>query len=221
MSSTNATVTCTSTTAKFDFNRIENVYISGMTFQGCRNGAAAQMRFVTQALIIGNSFVGNGATALQMITVTQADFTENNFVANRVAAIQMITGTQVVIMRNNFVRTGATAVRLSGVTRVTVMISNFTENRGDCLQASDSSINISDSNFYNTSGRALYITYSNVKITRSALSINRASNYYNSGGAILASYSNITLESSQLTNNYAYRSGGAIYMENGNGNFEL
>ena len=52
MSSTNATVTCTSTTAKFEFNRVENVYISGMTFQGCRNGAAVQMSRVTSTVII-------------------------------------------------------------------------------------------------------------------------------------------------------------------------
>ena len=34
MSSTNATVTCTSATAQFEFNTVENVHISGITFQG-------------------------------------------------------------------------------------------------------------------------------------------------------------------------------------------
>ena len=43
MSSTNATVTCISATVKFEFNRVENVHIGGITFQGCRNGAAVQM----------------------------------------------------------------------------------------------------------------------------------------------------------------------------------
>ena len=43
MSSTNATVTCTSATARFEFNTVENVHISGMTFQGCRSGAAEIM----------------------------------------------------------------------------------------------------------------------------------------------------------------------------------
>ena len=54
MSSTNATVIsmCTIDTAKFEFSRVENVYISGMIFQGCRNGAALQMTTVMQAIII-------------------------------------------------------------------------------------------------------------------------------------------------------------------------
>jgi hypothetical protein len=39
MSSTNATVTCSSATARLEFNRIQNVHISGMTFQRCRNMA--------------------------------------------------------------------------------------------------------------------------------------------------------------------------------------
>ena len=33
MSSTNAIVTCTSASAKFEFNVVENVHISGMTFK--------------------------------------------------------------------------------------------------------------------------------------------------------------------------------------------
>ena len=155
MSSTNATVTCTSATAKFEFNRVENVHISGMTFQGCRNGAAVQMSTVTMGIIMRNTFSGN---------------------------------------------------------------------QGNCLQASYSFVNISDSNFYNnrqTYSRALYTSYSNVKIIRSVLSNNGANNPQY-GGAIYARFSNIILESSRLSNNYAYYSGGAIYMDNGNaGNFEL
>ena len=56
MSSTNTTVTCTSATCtsatvRFEFNRVENVYISGMTFQGCGNRAAVQMSRITRAII--------------------------------------------------------------------------------------------------------------------------------------------------------------------------
>ena len=60
MSSTNATVICTSATAKFEFNRVENVYISGMTFQGCRNGAAVKMLRVVKAIINTSYFRNNG-----------------------------------------------------------------------------------------------------------------------------------------------------------------
>ena len=65
MSSTNETVTCTSATAKFEFNRVENVYISGMTFQGCRNGAAVQMLRVRRAIIMRSNFSENLVDCLQ------------------------------------------------------------------------------------------------------------------------------------------------------------
>ena len=39
MSSTNATVTCTSDAARFEFSRVENVHISGINFRGCKNTA--------------------------------------------------------------------------------------------------------------------------------------------------------------------------------------
>ena len=60
MSSTNATVMCTSTTARFEFNRVENVHISGMTFQGCSNTAAVQMLRVPRALTNASNFINNG-----------------------------------------------------------------------------------------------------------------------------------------------------------------
>jgi hypothetical protein len=43
MSSAGVTVTCTSATARLEFYRVENIHMSGVTFQGCRNGAAVQM----------------------------------------------------------------------------------------------------------------------------------------------------------------------------------
>ena len=58
MSSTNATVVCTSSTAQFTFDTVENVRISGMTFQGCRN-TAVKMSTITRAEIISNNFTNN------------------------------------------------------------------------------------------------------------------------------------------------------------------
>ena len=49
MSSTDVTVRCTSATARFEVDRVENVHISGITFQECRNRAALQMSSVTKA----------------------------------------------------------------------------------------------------------------------------------------------------------------------------
>jgi hypothetical protein len=60
MSSTNATVTCTSAIARFEFNRVQNVHISGIAFQGCRN-TAIRMSQVTSANIVRSTFTGNQA----------------------------------------------------------------------------------------------------------------------------------------------------------------
>ena len=58
MSSNNATVTCTSSTARFSFDTVENVHISGMTFQSCSN-SAIHMTSVTEAYITNSSFIAD------------------------------------------------------------------------------------------------------------------------------------------------------------------
>ena len=78
MSSTNATVTCTSTTAKFEFNRVENVHISGITFQGCRN-RAVQMSTVAMGVIMMSTFSGNQGNCLQA-SYSSVNITDSNFI---------------------------------------------------------------------------------------------------------------------------------------------
>ena len=58
MSSTNATVICTSATARFEFNIVQNIHIRGMTFQECRN-TAISMSQVTSASIVSSNFINN------------------------------------------------------------------------------------------------------------------------------------------------------------------
>ena len=58
MSSSNATVTCTSSAARFSFYTVEKVHISGMTFQMCRN-SAIRISSVIESSIINSNFVGN------------------------------------------------------------------------------------------------------------------------------------------------------------------
>jgi hypothetical protein len=82
MSSTNASVTCTSATAKFEFNSIENVHISGMTFQRCRNKAIS-MSQVTCANLLRSTFIGNEATAISMSQVTSASIIRSTFIGNQ------------------------------------------------------------------------------------------------------------------------------------------
>ena len=60
MSSTNATATCTSATAQFEFNAVENVHISGITFQRCRN-TAVRMLQITSASIVSSNFIDSRA----------------------------------------------------------------------------------------------------------------------------------------------------------------
>ena len=75
------TVTCTSDPAKFEFNRDENVHISGITFQGCRSGAVIQMSTVTRATITKSSFTQNEGNCLQasysMVTINESRFFNN------------------------------------------------------------------------------------------------------------------------------------------------
>ena len=81
MSSTNATVTCISDTARFEFNAVENVHISGITFQGCRNGVAVLMLRVAMAIIMRSKFTENRGNCLQAryssVTINESNFTEN------------------------------------------------------------------------------------------------------------------------------------------------
>ena len=209
MSSTNATVTCTSATAKFEFNRIENIHISGMTFQGCRNGAAVQMTTGTQAIIIRNNFIRNGAGAVQMTSVTR-----------------------VVVINSNFTANQGNSLQISNSELVTVNKSSFSENHGNCLSAISSSLVIINENrFYNNgraysyTGRAVYAFNSMVVISKSFF--NNNTNRAN-GGAIYAYNSNITVDSSEFSNNTVTgtsysttSSGGAIYVFSENGDFEL
>ena len=96
MSSTNATVLCTSATARFEFNRVENVYISGMKFQGCRNRAAVQMSRVTRAVIIMRSnFTENQGNCLQASYSASITINESNFYDN--GRVYSITGRAIYI----------------------------------------------------------------------------------------------------------------------------
>ena len=108
MSSTNATVTCTSATAKFEFNRVENVHISGMTFQGCRN-TAISMSQVTSTTIESSAFIDNQASSgsggclhitASSITIFESEFYNNQ--ASQNGGCLYITSSTVIISENEF-----------------------------------------------------------------------------------------------------------------------
>ena len=60
MSSTNATIMCTSTSGNFHLNSFDNIHISGITFRGCHN--AITLTRVSRGVITNCNFEGNRAT---------------------------------------------------------------------------------------------------------------------------------------------------------------
>ena len=101
MSSTNATVVCTSSTAQFSFNRVENVHIRGMTFRGC-SGTAVRMLSISNATVLnglstaqfafstvenvhisGMTFQGCRNRAITMSRITTAEIISSNFIDNQ------------------------------------------------------------------------------------------------------------------------------------------
>ena len=144
MSSTNATVTCISATASLEFNRVQNVHISGMTFQGCRNGAAVQITAATNTAIIGSLFIRNSA-GIQISQATRAIVMGNNFTENHVSCLQA-SDSSITIDGNIFTKNRGSCLQASAST-LTIDDGNFTDN-GICLHVSSSSVTINDSKFY-------------------------------------------------------------------------
>ena len=172
MASTNATVTCTSATAQFEFNTVENVHISGITFQGCRN-TAIRMLQVTSASIVSCNFIDNQV-----------------FSGSRSGGCFYITTSSVIISESEFfcdnqaISGGCFYITSSSVT---ISESEFHSNQASyagCFYITSSSLTIRESEFYNNrgssgSGGCLYITSSFVIFSDIELCNNRAY----SGGA--------------------------------------
>ena len=80
----------TATAARFEIDRIESVHISGVTFQGCTNGAI-QMSTVTRATIKKCNFTQNSRMIVQashsVITVDKSNFYNNSLGYNYGSAI--------------------------------------------------------------------------------------------------------------------------------------
>ena len=182
MSSTNATVTCTSATTRFEFNAVENVHISGMTFRGCRN-TAISMSQATSASILNSNFINNHGSpggCLYMLRITSASIVRSNFIGN-----QAVSGSS---------RHGGCLYIASS--SVTVSESEFQNNRayysGGAIYASSSTVRIKRSQFsYNTQeyrwsgngGGAIYASSSNFNVTGSVFTHNNAYSSYGDGGA--------------------------------------
>ena len=163
MSSNNTTVTCTFYYAMFSFVSVENVHISGMTFQTCRI-SAVRMTSVTEAYIANSSFVGNlinhntdaPAAALRVysstITIDQSTFSDNRAIANY---------------------RGYGGAIYAHSSTITIDQSSFSDNRATAN--------------HRGYGGAIYVHSSTITIDQSTFSDNRATaNYvYGYGGAYM------------------------------------
>ena len=210
MSSTNATVTCTSATAQFEFNTVENVHISGITFQGCRN-TAIRMLQVTSASIVSSNFINNQAVSgssryggCLYITSSSISISESEFHNNRA------------YYSGGAIYASSSTVRIDG--------SQFSFNTqvyywgygGGAISAQYSNITVDSSVFDNNSGRyggVIYISYinsGNFQIFNTTFLNNRARR----GGAIHATQvlTNSSVSQCQFINNIASENGGAVYM---------
>ena len=178
MSSTNATVTCTSATAKLEFNRVENVYISGITFRGCRNTAIRILQ-VTNASVVGSSFFDNqvsgsgGCMHIDSSSVTISESVFHNCTCQTYGngGCMYITSSSITIgnseFRNNQASYGS----------------------GGCLYISSSSVTITESELHNNSGfytgGGISAHSSTAIIYRSQFSFNAQEYYYGSGGGAI------------------------------------
>ena len=184
ISSTNATVTCISATAKFEFNRVQKVYINGMTFQGCRN-TAIRMTQVTSASIIRSNFINNQVSrsgGCLYITSSSVNICESAFQNNRAGYSR-----------------GAIYARSS---TVIIKKSLFSYNRQENMYGSGDD------------GGAIHASNSNITVNGSVLTYNSVSGsfYYTGGGGAITMCCEIfqVIINTMFIGNRAFNRGGAI-----------
>ena len=195
MSSSAVTVTCTSATAKFEFNRVENVHISGVTLQGCASGAAMQMSTVTSATIRKCNFIQNNGNSLRtsnsVITVDKSKFYNNSYSSIHVS-----------------------------YSNISIRDSCFNDNDGNAIYTQYSSVIVDSSEFNYNDGSAILTGGSyKFQINNTIFYGNRAT----SGGAIYMTIQHghgtyprslIQINNTTFLFNVANYQGGAIYLTN-------
>ena len=210
MSSTNATVTCTSATAKFDIYRIDNVYISGMTFQGCRN-TAIRISQATSASIVSSNFINNqgssgGGLNIQSssVTIAESEF-RNNSNGGAIYARSSTIKTSQFSYNTRLYSNGGGAIYAS-FSNITVNGSVFTYNNAYVYSGV-----VEPYIFYISCCSKIFQIINTMFIGNSAY---YCYNIDSSGGAIYTAGQSIstTVIQCQFINNTAYSFGGAVYV---------
>ena len=204
MSSTDATVTCTSDTARFELSRIKNVHVSGINFQGCKNTAIKISR-VNYTNIVNSSCLNNqalygssrGGGCLEVLS-SSVNISDSVFRGNKAyyggvisAAASNLTVDRSEFTHNSVHKVGG-AIYCSG--RLHVSNTIFANN--------------SPHQYTYDSGGAIYATGITVVTRCQFINHTRSDN----GGALYASGSRLVKTNSTFLNNVATWSGGAIYV---------
>ena len=185
VSSTNVTIVCTTSTAKITITSVENVHISGMTFQWCNNTVISLSR-VASALLDNNYFTRNfkwydDESCLSIISSTVV-ITDSDFYYNR--GIIVASWSNITIHRSTFSYSNV-AIIVAGACNIVVDTCTGTNNyarphRALIYAGSSSNVTIDRSTFHNNTARVILADRAN--INRSTFSYNEASE--NGGGAI-------------------------------------
>ena len=238
MSSTNATVVCTSSTAQFIFIRVENVHISGMTFTKCRSNysGAIRMSRVGIAYIRNSLFIDNGknnsvglgitntggALYAYYSTVSISDCRFENNRAYYGGAIFTPTDSHLTIngsvFNNNIATYYGGGVYFTSSFAATLIVDNTTFSHNSVTYFRGGAIDISG-------------TLLNIHVTNTVFSDNRARSelvqYGGDGGALSlrTDYQSRNecgiIIGCQFINNFANGSGGAVYQYGNNCEFVL
>ena len=179
ISSTNATVICTALAGRIAISSVENVHISGMTFQWC-NDTVITMSSVTRASIMGITFNTNrkwyrfgGCLSLTSTSVTITDcvfyFNSGYFGGGGIIA----TTSNITISRSVFTYTGSGLIEASASNIIidSCTCINGSADEGMVYVTSNSNVTINRSTFSNND-RAILSLNSNVMIDRSSFSHN-------------------------------------------------
>ena len=198
ISSTNVTVTCISATARFEFNSVENVHISGITFQGCRNGPAVQMSGVSMAIVRKSNFTQNQGNSFQ-------------------ASNSVVT-----IIESNFYNNGGSSAIYASNSKILIKNSWFNNNTGSsdgsAILTQNSNLTVDSSEFSHNVAHQYGGAISVYQSLRTQFQINGAMFYGNragSGGAIYVSayYGSLHIQINNTVVNFnTAHQGGAIYL---------
>ena len=231
MSSTNATVVCTSPTAQFTFDTVENVHISGMTFRGCTN-TAVRMLTITRAEIISSNFIDNQCqcngggiyVSSSSITITDSEFLSNQAYFYSGGSI-FARSSALVIKRSIFIQNGAHysggAIFVASF-NLTITMSSFNNNyvnistsypRGGAICVYGGSFQMNDTLLIGNAGRYDGAVYAYISYTVSVKHCHFFNNYAESNGEAmhLRNYNVGGIMDCQFSSNSAGGNGGALY----------